>query len=295
MWLNEIVPPRRVMNMYNQLKKIHKRPEAFSVYTADVLWTQPHLADQMLQTHLNQDTPLASRPFAAIDRVVNWLDEKFNLNGKAVCDLGCGPGLYAERYALRGAIVSGLDFSANSIAHAKVSAHENDVSTTYIVANYLTDPLPKDQDLVTMIYCDLCPLSSAQRQILLGKIRASLNLGGMFVFDVASTKAFEGTSEHTTFGHNYMGGFWSASDYFAFHNAYRYEDENVSLDHFAIVEEKGIWEVYNWMQYFTPKSIKAELNANGFEMIDVVCGFGTDVADETTFGVIARPMQSHSI
>jgi hypothetical protein len=48
------------------------------------------------------------------------------------------------------------------------------------------------------------------------------------------------------------------------------------------------------MRYFTPKNIEEELNANGFETIDVVCGFGTDGADETTFGVIARPMPSHS-
>lgn len=279
--------------MYNHLKKSHQRPKAFSVYTADVLWTQPHLADQMLQTHLNQDTPLASRPFAAIDHVVNWLDETFSLNGKAVCDLGCGPGLYTERFARRGAIVYGLDFSANSIAYAKSRVSDKDQSATYFVGNYLTDPLPQGQDLVTMIYCDLCPLSPAQRKILLGKIRKSLSPNGTFVFDVASTKAFEGVSETTMFGHNYMGGFWSPNDYFAFHNCYRYEDENISLDHFAIVEETGSWDVYNWMQYFTPKSIEAELKANGFEMIDVVNGFGANKeneTDETTFGVIARPM-----
>lgn len=277
--------------MYNQLKTLQQRPELFSAYTADVLWTGPHLADQMLQTHLSQHTDLASRPFADIDRVVAWLDNKFHLHGKTVCDLGCGPGFYSERFAQRGAIVSGLDFSANSIEYARASAHNNNVPATYTVANYLTDPLPQDQDLVTLIYCDLCPLSPAQRKVLLGRVRSSLSPGGVFVFDVASTRAFEGMSEHGTFGRNYMDGFWSASDYFAFHNAYQYEDASVSLDHFAIVEEKGIWEVYNWMQYFTPESIEAELRANGFEMIEIVSGFGAEEADGKTFGVIARPAQ----
>ena len=275
--------------MYDQLKKIHQRPEVFSVYTADVLWTRPHLADQMLQTHLNQETPLASRPLVAVDRVVAWLDEQFHLDGKAVCDLGCGPGLYAERYARCGAVVHGLDFSANSIEYAKTSASEKGVSVTYAVANYLTDPLPRDQDLITMIYCDLCPLSPAQRQTLLGKVRTSLRPDGAFVFDVASIKAFEDTTETTTFGHTYMDGFWSEKDYFAFHNTYRYEDENVSLDHFTIIEEKGTWDVYNWMQYYTPESIAAELGANGLDVVDIVGGFGVDGADDTTFAVIARP------
>ena len=275
--------------MYNQLKRIHRRPDVFSVYTADVLWTRPHLADQMLKTHLNQETPLASRPLVAVDRVVTWLDDRVHLKGKAVCDLGCGPGLYAQRYARHGATVRGLDFSANSIEYAKTRASQKGVSVTYVVADYLTDPLPQDQDLITMIYCDLCPLSPAQRQILLGKVGASLRPGGMFVFDVASIKAFEDTTETTRFGHNYMDGFWSQKDYFAFHNTYRYEDENVSLDHFTIIEEKGIWDIYNWMQYYTPKSIEEELDANGFEVIEFVSGFGADEADRSTFGVIARP------
>lgn len=278
------------MNMYNQLQKLHQRPDVFSIYTADVLWTQPHLAKQMLKTHLDQDTPLASRPYEAINRVVTWLDDNFHIQGKAVCDLGCGPGLYAEIYAQLGANVSGLDFSANSIEYAKANALEKDIFVNYIVANYLTAPLPDNQDLVTLIYCDLCPLSPSQRKLLFGKIRRSLSSDGTFVFDVASTKAFELAKEHYTFGHNYMDGFWSENDYFAFHNSYRYEDGIVSLDHFTIVESKGGWDVYNWMQYFTPESIKTELNANGFEILDIINGFGTNGTDETTFGVIARPI-----
>jgi len=274
--------------MYDQLKEIHQRPKAFSVYTVDALWTRPHLAAQMLQTHLNQGTPLASRPFAAIDRFVSWLDETFSLKGKAVCDLGCGPGLYAERYAERGATVSGLDFSANSIEYAKNSASGKNVTVAYIVANYLSDPLPQNQDLITLIYCDLCPLSPDQRQTLLGKVRKSLRPNGIFVFDVASMKAFEAKTNNTAFGHNYMDGFWSEKDYFAFHNAYRYEDQNISLDHFVIIEEHDTWEIYNWMQYYTPESIASELKANGFELVDILDGFGADKADDTTFGVIAR-------
>ena len=59
------------MTLYRQLHQIQSKPELFSVYTADVLWTQPHLANQMLNTHLDQDTALASRPINAIERVVD--------------------------------------------------------------------------------------------------------------------------------------------------------------------------------------------------------------------------------
>jgi SAM-dependent methyltransferase len=278
------------MNMYEQLNTIHQRPEVFSVYTADLLWTDPHLANQMLQTHLNQDTPLASRPFPAIDRVVDWLDQTFQLNGKAVCDLGCGPGLYAERFARRGATVHGVDFSVNSIAYAKENSDRHGGRLNYHVANYLTDPLPRDQDLATLIYCDFCPLSPTQRRTLFAQIRASLKPSGTFVFDVVSKTAFESVVDNSLFARNYMGGFWSAGDYFAFHNTYRYETEAVGLDHFTIVEANRSWDVYNWLQYFNADDIRSELTTNGFDLVDIVDGFDEVGATNTTFGVISKPV-----
>ena len=273
--------------MFKQLTKIHQRPEVFSTYTAETLWTQPHLANQMLQYHLSQDTVLASRPVEAIDRVVDWIEQTFGLDGASVCDLGCGPGLYASKYAERGAIVHGIDFSRNSIEYARKRASSDDRSIRYLVANYLTAPLPGQQDLVTLIYCDLCPLSPIQRQTLLAKIRQSLAPEGKFIFDVFSTKAFEGVREGALFGKNFMNGFWSGNDYFAFQHTFRYEDETVSLDHFTIVEEERTWDVYNWLQYFTPGEIRVELEKAGFGTIEFTDGFGVDHSDATTFGVVA--------
>ncbi len=273
--------------MYTQLQKIYERPAVFSFYTAEKLWTQPHLANQMLQFHLSQDTVLASRPVDAIDRVVGWIDRSFGLNGKSVCDLGCGPGLYSNRFAGRGAVVHGLDFSRNSIDYARKHAPLNAGPVTYQVADYLKDPLPEQQDLVTLIYCDLCPLSPVQRKSLLAKIRHTLSSGGKFLFDVFSTKAFDGVVERVSFERNLMNGFWSANDYFAFQHTFRYDQEAVSLDHFTVIEKDLTWDVYNWLKYFSQDEIRIELKQAGFGSIEFTEGFGLDPSDETTFGVIA--------
>lgn len=273
--------------MYDQLTRIIRRPELYSAYTAEELWTQPHLASQMLETHLSQDTELASRPVDAIDRVVDWIDRSFGLDGASVCDLGCGPGLYAIRYAGRGAIVHGLDFSRNSIDYARLQAPPDTEKVTYQVADYLKDPLPEEQDLVTLIYCDLCPLSPSQRQILLAKVFRALAPGGRFIFDVAASKAFEAVVEGVSFERNLMNGFWSANDYFAFRNTVRYETDAVSLDHFTIIEEDRTWEVYNWLKHFSEDEIRLELKQAGFGAVELTDGFGVDPDDDTTFGVIA--------
>ncbi|MCY9879599.1 methyltransferase domain-containing protein [Vibrio natriegens] len=273
--------------MFKELTEIHKKPEVFSVYTADKLWTEPYLAKKMLNAHLSQDTPMASRPMLAIDRVVTWLDEMFDLNGKSICDLGCGPGLYTEKYAQLGAKVYGLDFSESSIQYAKGSASKYLLDIKYDVANYLEAVLPPEQDLVTLIYCDLCALSPTQRQKLYSQVRECLKPNGKFVFDVFSIDAFDSFEEQCSYAPDYMHHFWSSERYYAFHNAFRYDDDCVSLDHYTIVEEHRTWHIYNWMQYFTREAISAELVNSGFEVLDIVNGFDTDEANNCSFGIIA--------
>ena len=48
--------------------------------------------------------------------------------GKRVIDFGCGPGLYATRLAQKGAFVTGIDFSENSINYARTAAMEKGLS-----------------------------------------------------------------------------------------------------------------------------------------------------------------------
>ncbi|MCP4326220.1 MAG: class I SAM-dependent methyltransferase [Psychromonas sp.] len=274
--------------MFKELMQLQQKPELFSVYTTDTLWTEPHLAEQMLQAHLSQETAMASRPLASVDRVVTWLDTRFELNGKSICDLGCGPGIYAERFASLGANVHGLDFSGNSIKYAQNSAAKCQLDITYEVANYLEKPLPSEQDLITLIYCDLCALSQSHRQNLYTQIRDSLKSNGTFVFDVFSTSLFAEFIEHRSFAENYMHHFWSKNSYYTFHNAFRYKDEKISLDHYTIIEEDRTWDVYNWLQYFTHDTISAELADNGFEVVEIVNGFDTEEASNSSFGVIAK-------
>jgi len=276
--------------MYTELFNIHHRPEPFSIYTTDVLWTDPHVSQQMLKYHLNQNTDLASRTLSTIDGAVDWIDQTLPLKNKRVCDLGCGPGLYAHRFAERGAMVQGLDFSANSIAHAQIAARDAGLDVAYTVADYLKHPLPTGQDLITMIYCDLCVLSPQQRQMLYGKIHKALRADGVFLFDVVSIEAFNAREEASGFGRNFMDGFWSQDDYFAFQNTFKYEMQKLTLDQYTIVEAHRTWQVFNWLQHFDSSDIRAELAQNGFDGVEIIPDFAMSSSDGdgAHFGVMAR-------
>ena len=123
--------------MFNTLEQINKRPEPFSVYTAKELWTNKHTAQQMLQYHLNDEIEASSRNSGFIERSCRWIHERFNIAGKKIADFGCGPGLYATRLAERGAMVTGIDFSENSIAYACSIAKEKGLNINYHNSNYL--------------------------------------------------------------------------------------------------------------------------------------------------------------
>jgi len=250
--------------MYKLLRDIGLRPEPFSRYTAKELWTRPHLSRQMLIFHLNQETELASRRLEAIDQIVNWIDSQVGLSGRRICDLGCGPGLYTQRFAVRGADVTGIDFSAHSLEYARLRAVENNLSIRYLEADYLSDELPDGFDIVTLIYTDYSVLSPSQRARLLGRIRKMLKPGGHLVMDVAGIGSLEAKEECTLIENRLMNGFWAEGAYVGIQRSFVYRDECLSLDRYVIVEPSGTWQVFNWFQHFTPENLQEELHLAGF-------------------------------
>ncbi len=276
--------------MHAQLVDFFARPEPFSRYTTRRLWTDAHVARQMLAAHLDPGHDLASRRPATIDGFVSWLDGRIGLAGRRVLDIGCGPGLYCERMARRGAYVTGLDFSAHSLAHARRSATAAGLSVAYRDADYLVDPLPGPVDLVTLIYGDYCALSPDRRRLLLGRIAEILAPGGRFVLDLFSPGQFAALREVEGFAHHRDGGFWAEGDHYVFNAAFLYPEASISLERYLVVRPEESFEICNWMQYYTPSAIAAELAAAGYRASGAL-DFATGTpwqASATAFAVVAE-------
>jgi SAM-dependent methyltransferase len=273
-------------DVYELLRTLARRPGPFSVTTIRELWTKPHLAAQMLEHHLSQESEHSSRPIPVIENTVEWIDRQLDLAGKRVIDLGCGPGLYARRMAQRGARVTGVDFSASSIDYA-LSRDTNNVE--YLVADYLEDELPSGFDIAVLIFCDYCAMSPASRKRLLGRVRDLLEPGGHFVLDLNGPGAFDAVDDHLEIRERLMGGFFAPGDYVGIHKTDVYEDEWLSLDRFVVIEPTETWQLFNWAQYYSPESAAAELAEGGF-MVAAMTG-GLDGApfepDSRVIGVIA--------
>ena len=276
--------------MYEHLSGFLTRPAVFSTSTVQALWTDPHIARQMLRLHLDGTSDLASRRPAAIDAFVAWLDARIPVAGRAVLDLGCGPGLYAERFARRGAKVTGIDFSEVSIAHARQSAQTAGLVIEYRLADYLEAELPAGQDLVTMIYGDFCALSPAVRRLLLDKVRGALAPEGRFVFDVFSAGMLTVAREETTCERRLMDGFWAEGEYVGLKTRFVYPEVAVGLDRYLVVTPERTFTIDNWLQYYTPASIAAEMRSAALAAIgvaDILTGDEWD-GGPTAFAVIAE-------
>lgn len=150
-------------------------------------WNDPHISKSMLAAHLNPHHDAASRMPEKIDSTVrHLLDSGVLTPGMKLLDLGCGPGLYAERLCRAGIHVTGLDISQRSIDYAKKHAAQSGMDIEYRCMDFFDMDYTGEFDAVIQIYGELCVFSDEMRDKLLGLIRKALRQGGAFVFDVST-------------------------------------------------------------------------------------------------------------
>ncbi len=277
--------------MFKELKVINSPPAPFQFYTADELWTNEHTSKQMLEYHLNETIDASSRNKNFIERSVEWIVSHFEVDKNTeIADFGCGPGLYTTKLAERGAIVTGIDFSDNSLKYAKQVAAEKGLKINYVLTNYLDFETTNSFDLITMIMCDYCVLSPEQRKIMLSKFNSLLKPDGSVLLDVYSLNSFNQKEESATYELNQLNGFWSPDDYYCFVNTFKYEKEKIILDKYTIIEESRRRTVYNWLQCYSKDTLRNEFEENGFKVEEIY----SDVAgkafiqESTEIAIVAK-------
>lgn len=233
-----------------ELVKLGLRPDLYEKGTA-VMWTDPYISKQLLHVHLNPDVDLASRKYATIERTTEWVLARASMEQMNILDLGCGPGLYSERYAKKGHRVTGVDFSENSIEYAIREAENKGLAITYLNQNYLELEVPPDHfDLVTLIYTDLGPLLPPEREQLLANIKTALKPGGMLIFDVLNDKNLESKVSPKNW-EVAEKGFWREGPHLALSESFLYKEEKVILNQHIVLEEGGT-DVYRfWTHFFS--------------------------------------------
>ena len=229
-----------------------------------VMWTDEYISGQLLKAHIDSSNDLASRNGASIEQAVDWIAGEFGRSGGAVLDIGCGPGLYTERLAAKGYSVTGVDFSENSIEYAKNSAKEKQLNIEYFCMDYLMLDFHDKADLIIMIYCDFCVMSSSERDILLQNIYRALKPGGKFIFDVQNETAFKCAKDEKSWEFS-SGGFWQAEPYLLLTSKQLYKERKIVLNQHIVIDEENECTTYHfWEHFYNEGDIKSILESNGF-------------------------------
>ncbi len=277
--------------MFEKIAAYAQRPKLYEKSTSK-FWDDEHISKMMLQAHLDPIWEAATRPHAFVERSVDWIalmlpPSQYN----KLLDLGCGPGIYTEKFNKKSYTVTGIDFSERSINYAKQSALQQGLNIHYAYQNYLTISYQGEFDIATLIYCDFGVLSTEDRRLLLQKIHAALKPGGAFILDAFTKKFYADKPESRTW-EVCQTGFWKAEPHLCLNSFYRYEEEQTFLRQ-TITMTATATECFNiWEHTFTPAELREDLISAGFVNVSLfadVAGAPFD-ADSELFCVMAKKM-----
>ncbi len=225
------------------LKSLQQNPATFTP-GEPLFWDDLHIPGQMLAVHLDPNTDLASRKPETIDKSVAWMMTELGLQARDhLLDLGCGLGLYANRFAQLGVQVTGVDYSRRSIEYARNYAEMFGLDITYRYVDYLNLEDVRMYDAAVLIFGDYCGLKLAERQKLLANVLRALKPGGFFVLDVSTPHLTDHQGEKSSW-YAADAGFWRSTPHLVLENGFAYPDEMIYLDQYIVIEEDGSLTVY---------------------------------------------------
>jgi SAM-dependent methyltransferase len=253
-------------NFFECLADSAKKPELFQ-RGETLFWDDQHISKSMLKAHLDFESDGASRKMETIEKTVEHLISTSLLHqGEKLLDLGCGPGLYSNRFCQKGLVVTGIDISRRSIEYARKKAEKCGLVVDYICKSFFDVGYDKTFDSVLQIYGELCTFSDEERNRLLAIIHKALKKGGLFIFDV-STRTLRMRGGLINKWYFSEGGFWRQNRHVVLEQGFDYPENDTWLNQYTVIDEDGHIKLYRiWFHDYSLKTITHVLHDNGFRV-----------------------------
>ncbi len=233
----------------------------------NIPWNEPGFSARMLREHLSQEHDAASRRSAKIDAHVAWIQATCLRSGPArVLDLGCGPGLYAERLARLGHSIVGIDFSPASIAYARERAAAQKLDCRYQLADLRRAEYGAGYDLAMLLYGELNVFCPADARQILSQARAALAPTGALLLEASTAEATQRQGQAPSTWYTGREGLWSDAPFLALEESFWDEPTaTATVRHYVISADTGAVARYAASyQAYTPDDYDALLAACGF-------------------------------
>lgn len=273
-----------------KLLEVAKIPEPFEEGTVQI-WLDSDRADFVLKAHFDENIPGGSKGSEFIDEAVDFISEVAPLaKYKKVIDLGCGPGLYSQKLAIKGYEVVGVDFNKKSLEYAVNEARKKELSIDYRYGDMTNIEIENEFDLALLIYELYSVFSPENRKKILNNIHRGLKSGGLVLLDVLSETGYEKFEQNFMWGLTRKDNPFSDKKHLSLFATIKYPD-NITLSKNVMVFGDGeIVNYHYWNQHFTIESLEKEVNEAGFTLEKVYADVngGDYKVDSESFAVILK-------
>lgn len=291
--MNELESYRSVLESWgvnqHELETRLARPKLDTPSTR-AFWDDPHISSQMMAFHLDPHLEAASKRHPTIDAECAYLAKALDLkSGKTLVDLGCGPGLYLERWVNTGASLVGVDLSPLAIATAR---QRLSAPIRWINADYRHLPTDVMADVMTLIYYDFTALPVHEQIPLLQTLVKHLNPGGCLALDVMTPNQTVSESVSVKLR---LGGFWSATQHLEIHQVFIHEAPLVIIDQYTLVDPQAhIESIRIQNRLLTKEELEAMLKAAGLTPVHWYSDLSGTPFDQNSKTLAVIATKSHS-
>lgn len=233
-------------------------------------WDEPGFSERMLAEHLSQLHDAASRRTETIEAQVAWIHEELlGTEPSRVLDLGCGPGLYASRFAGLGHSVRGIDFSPASIRHARTEADREALEVDYEHGDMRDTAFGEGFDLAMLIYGELNVFRRDDALDILERAHAALRPGGHLLVEPHTFEAVQARRDEAPSWYATPSGLFSGQPHIVLEESFWDEERAIGTHRWFVIDSAtGSVERYaDAMQAYTDADYGTLLETAGFSEV----------------------------
>jgi SAM-dependent methyltransferase len=190
----------------------------------------------MLAEHLDDRHDLASRQRATIDAHVRWLAQVGPAHGQRVLDLGCGPGLYLERFASMGWSCVGVDIAPAAIEYAENQAAQTGAQCEYLLGDFRDAHVDGSFDLVLCLFGELSTVPLADVWLVIERVGRWLTSAGRAVIELSTRAGVRKKGERPSSWYAATGGLFADGEHVVLPECAWIEPHRASVERWWVID-----------------------------------------------------------
>jgi SAM-dependent methyltransferase len=232
-------------------------------------WNDPEFSKRMLAEHLDQSHDAASRRFETIAGHVHFIHNYVLSNRPGrILDLGCGPGLYAERLARLGHAIHGIDWSPASIEYARQTASKANLRCIFTLADLRQAEFGRGYNMAMMLFGEFNVFRPEHARLILEKTFAALDPGGQLLLEASPAAHIRKIGQEPSTWHTSSGGLFDVGPHIVLSESFWDQPQQAAtIRWYVVTEDAPIRRYAASYQAYSDSKYHQLLESVGFQQV----------------------------